>query len=593
MSESFKTSYFNYLPNEMLIKILSNIDTFTLLSFCDVYQCDYFLQDRTVIRKIDLCKKYQLEDITQISNKIALEYVRTLNINGLYWIQAAKLRNIITSMVNLEVLSAIQTNLSLVDADTEVYSKIKIRKLGVSLNSSGRIIYRKLPTVETLYISIKVTNLFTPIGLMFIFPQLRKLWVDVEELSGREIVEYHVHDQSKSKLVCRINAPIAFFSVDHSWLTTYYNIKRPLQPYMICCEKFSDNQLSESGFQVESKLGSWQVLDEFCGPKPYGPKDARRLFLNEYTLDTIFFEELNFYQSAPFCNTRCREAVEDILKSPCCTRLKKLCVMMCLLFNKNASMFVDIEDPDSFSRKRICIEKPVSTHPAENIFKNFLRLEHLELYVCHKIVHHSAIHGYSLISLFEHLVTLIVEVPISVDGSFLIQVLQKCQNLQRLKVFSVTQNEKLNFNVHNAIASANSLKDFRYENHRMQLDKLIKNLCLIKSKKLERFVLICKEMDKFSATLLKQFLKMNPQLVFLYFLIYSCTEKSRRTIQAILNTYEKEHPSKVFIVSKGDEIGRPSCPRVGYSIPDVHFREMIKSVSNVANPNVLDEFEFF
>ena len=40
-------------------------------------------------------------------------------------------------------------------------------------------------------------------------------------------------------------------------------------------EKFSDNQLSESGFQVESKLGSWQVLDEFCGPKPYGPKDAR------------------------------------------------------------------------------------------------------------------------------------------------------------------------------------------------------------------------------------------------------------------------------------------------------------------------------
>ncbi|XP_063906403.1 uncharacterized protein LOC135125039 [Zophobas morio] len=591
MSESFKNSYFYSLPNEVLIKILSDIDTFTLLSFCDVYQCDYFLQDRNVIRKIDLCKKYELEDLSQISKKIAFERVTTLNINCIYWIQAAKLRKFVTSMVNLEVLYAIHTNLSLASVDTEAFSKLNIKKLGISVNRRDEVGNHRMPTVETLYISVvKVKTLISPFTLETIFPQLRKLWIDVEEPSGREIILHCLNGESKSKIFCQVNAPVPSINFDHYWLTTYYNNRRARQPYVMCCEKLSVKQLrSKSIFEIEGKLGSWQVLDELHCSKPYGPKDARRLILNECTVDTIFFEELNFYHSGPVCNSRCREAVEDILRSPCSTRVKKLCVMMCLLLNKNASASVGVRDPHSFSRKRIGIENCVPTHPAENIFKNFLGLEHLELYVCHETAHHSAIQGYPLISLFEHLESLILEIPVTLDGSFLTQVLQKCQNLQKLEILSIAQNEKLNFSICNAISSASSLKDFRYENHRIPLDKLIENLCLIKSKKLERIVLICKETDNFSAGPLKQLLEMNPQLVFLYFLIRSCTEKSRRMAQDTLNTYKKKHPSKVFRVSKTDEFSS----RSGYPIPDVHFCEMIKSDSNVASLSALEEFDSF
>ncbi|XP_063906031.1 uncharacterized protein LOC135124745 isoform X2 [Zophobas morio] len=574
MSESFKNSYFYSLPNEILIKILSGINAITLLNFCDAYQCDYFLQDRNVIRKIDLSKRYELEDLSQISKKIAFECVTTLNINCIYWIPADKLRRFVTRMVNLEVLYAIQTTLSLASLDTEDFSKLKIKKLGISVNDDHELHRHRMPTVETLYISFARLTYFVHRDIFkTIFPQLRKLWIDAEP-PGQEFFPFCFDVGRKSKIFCQVRAP-HFISFNEHLLTTYYD-NRPRQPCVTCYGKMSTKM-----FKIVSRSGSWAVLDELFYATPYGPKDARRLFLNECTLDTIFFEELNFYHSGYGldCDSRYTEAVEDILKSPCSTRVKKLCVMICILLSNR--------DPRSSSRKDISGEDCVHTYPAENIFKNFPGLEHLEVYVCNP-----AVLGYSLISLFEHLESLIVEIPINIDGSFLIQVLQKCQNLQKLKIFSLHRNEELNFNLCKAISSASSLKDFRYENHRIPLDKLIENLCLIKSKKLERIVLICTETDNFSAGPLKQLLEMNPQLVFLYFLIRSCTEQSERTkrmAQDTLNTYKKKHPCKVFLVSDINEFGS----RSGYPIPDVHYCEMIKSDSTVASLSVLEDFDSF
>ncbi|XP_063906408.1 uncharacterized protein LOC135125041 isoform X3 [Zophobas morio] len=325
-----------------------------------------------------------------------------------------------------------------------------------------------MPTVETLYISFPRLTYFLDCYIFKrTFPQLRKLWIDVEQPPGQEIFPFCFDVGRKSKIFCQASSAMC----DVLW------------------------------------SGSWGVLDELLYSTPYGPKDARRLFLNECTLDTIFFEELNFYHSGPgpVCDSRCTEAVEDILKSPCSTRVKKLCVMICISLSNR--------DPPSSSRKGISVENCVPTYPAENIFKNFPGLEHLELYVCHQ-----------------------------------------------------------------------------YENCRIPLGKLIENLCLIKSKKLERIVLICTETDNFSAGPLKQLLEMNPQLVFLYFLIRSCTEQSERTkrmAQDTLNTYKKKHPCKVFLVSDINEFGS----RSGYPIPDVHYCEMIKSDSTVASLIILEDFD--
>ncbi|XP_063906407.1 uncharacterized protein LOC135125041 isoform X2 [Zophobas morio] len=336
-----------------------------------------------------------------------------------------------------------------------------------------------MPTVETLYISFPRLTYFLDCYIFKrTFPQLRKLWMWNNRL-----------DKKFSPFVSMLEGKVRFFV-------------KPRQPCVTCYGKMSTKM-----FKIVSRSGSWGVLDELLYSTPYGPKDARRLFLNECTLDTIFFEELNFYHSGPgpVCDSRCTEAVEDILKSPCSTRVKKLCVMICISLSNR--------DPPSSSRKGISVENCVPTYPAENIFKNFPGLEHLELYVCHQ-----------------------------------------------------------------------------YENCRIPLGKLIENLCLIKSKKLERIVLICTETDNFSAGPLKQLLEMNPQLVFLYFLIRSCTEQSERTkrmAQDTLNTYKKKHPCKVFLVSDINEFGS----RSGYPIPDVHYCEMIKSDSTVASLIILEDFD--
>jgi hypothetical protein len=178
MSQYFKESYFCLLPNEVLIQILSDIDTLSLLNFCEVYKCDYFLQDRNVIQTIDLYKKYPLEDLSFLSKKIVFEHVTTLNVNCLYWIPAAKLRKFVSRLINLETLYAIQTKLSLTSNDAEVYSNSKIRKLGVSMGGNEELGTHKILSVENLYISVvKMTTLSGPLSLEMLFPRLRKLWV--------------------------------------------------------------------------------------------------------------------------------------------------------------------------------------------------------------------------------------------------------------------------------------------------------------------------------------------------------------------------------------------------------------------------------
>ncbi|XP_044262945.1 uncharacterized protein LOC123010267 [Tribolium madens] len=591
MSEAFKNSYFYSLPYEVLTYILSKINTVTLLNFCEIYECDYFLEDRDVVRSIDLYKAYTLPDLVELSKKIVFENVTSLNVNCLYWVSATKLRRFVAKLVNLETLYAMQTNLSLTSTDTEVFSKSKIKKLAVSVNRNDALGTHKIATIETLYLSvIKVTTLISPLVLDMIFPGLKNFWIDVEEPCGREIILHCLNAGNKNKIFCQVKAPTPSINFDHYWLSTYYNNRRASQPYVMCCEKFTAKQLrSKSIFEIErSSEESWRILDELHCSKPYGPEDARRLFLNESNVDTMFFEELNFYHNGPICNDRCRNAVSQILKSSCSSKLKKLCVMMCLFENKDAQEAVKIEDSNRLTRKRIGIMNKGVNHPMEDVFKNFQGLQHLEVFACNQTSHYSAIQAYPLITIFENLECLKVEIPVTLDGSFLIDVLQNCKHLKRLLITSLSQHEKLNMNLALAIPHATSLRDFRFQNHRIPLDKLLQRLSLINTQKLERIVLICDEIDKITLPSLQEFLDTHPQLIFLYFLIRGSTEAVIRTAQQLLNHYKKKHPSKFFLVKRIDVFNK-----IGFPIPNVHFCEMVKNDNHVASLNALDSFVTF
>ncbi|XP_064214159.1 uncharacterized protein LOC103313294 isoform X2 [Tribolium castaneum] len=586
MSEAFTNSYFYALPYEVLAYILSKINTVTLLNFCEVYECDYFLADRDVTRTIDLCKAYTLPDLVELSKKIVFENVTTLNVNCLYWVSASKLRRLVRRLINLETLYAMQTNLSLTSYDTEVFSKLKIKKMSVSVDRHEGINSHKIPTIETLYLSvIEVTAFINPWVLHMVFPALKNLWIDVEKPCDPKIILHCLHAGNKNKIFFQVKARTPSINFDHYGLSTYYNNRRASQPYVMCCEKFTAKQLpSESIFEIErSSEESWRILDELHCSKPYGPDDARKLFLNESNVDTMFFEELNFYHNGPVCNDRCRNAVSQILKSSCSSKLNKLCIMMCLFENKDAQEAVKTEDSYRATRERIGIMNKTANHPMEGVFKNFQGLQHLEVFACNH-----AIQAYPLITIFEHLECLKVEIPVTLDGSFLIDVLKKCKHLKRLLITSLSQNEKLNMNLALAIPNATSLKDFRFQNHRIQLDKLLQRFSLIKTQKLERIVLICEEIDKMNLPSLQEFFDTHPQLIFVYFLIRGSTEAVVRTAQQMLNFYKKKHPSKFFLVKKIDVFNR-----IRFEIPNVHLCEMVKSDNRVASLNALDGFVNF
>jgi hypothetical protein len=93
--------------------------------------------------------------------------------------------------------------------------------------------------------------------------------------------------------------------------------------------------------------------------------------------------------------------------------------------------------------------------------KSLMQLRNLPFFGHFRVPHHSAIQAYPLIALFENLQTLILEIPITLDGTFLTEVLKKCKRLERLKIRSSSLHEKLNFSMSAAIVHGTALRDFR------------------------------------------------------------------------------------------------------------------------------------
>lgn len=205
-----------------------------------------------------------------------------------------------------------------------------------------------------------------------------------------------------------------------------------------------------------------------------------------------------------------------------------------------------------------------------------------------RISHTTVVPAFAFITTFKNLKRLQVEVPVTLDGSFLVSVLEQCVELETLLITSYAQNEKLNYNICKALPFARKLKDFRYQTKRMSLVKVLDQLSSIKYKSLQRVALITDKIPTLTRSSVKKFLDAYPSLIFFYIAVKDLPSSLIKSVRDILNSYKKNHPAKVFSIQK--EIPGEIEDSL---IPAVHFIEMLRFETALLKLNAVTHFKSF
>lgn len=100
-----------------------------------------------LIRIDKLCEKF--------STKYDLSYIKIFNINSMYWLKSYDLLDCISEMKNLHTLLALDTQLDLFESHCEVYKKLPLKKVALTVDLTRKINYQKsvhyaCPQVEEL-----------------------------------------------------------------------------------------------------------------------------------------------------------------------------------------------------------------------------------------------------------------------------------------------------------------------------------------------------------------------------------------------------------------------------------------------------------
>ncbi|KAJ8927618.1 hypothetical protein NQ314_019896 [Rhamnusium bicolor] len=118
------------IPAEILIKILSYLNTYDLLQFCTAYETrKCYLNEKSLIRFVDFSRQFDLQNFSLyklIKENINYTNIQVLNINYLYWIPSEELRKLICNLENLKELYAIDTQLGINCTDVDSYCKVSI-----------------------------------------------------------------------------------------------------------------------------------------------------------------------------------------------------------------------------------------------------------------------------------------------------------------------------------------------------------------------------------------------------------------------------------------------------------------------------------
>lgn len=571
------------LPDEILVNILKYLNTFELIQFCEAYKyLEYLLRERKLIHRVNLSKTFQIYELnipSLINSRLDPNLIQILNINSLYWIPIADLTRILNKLNNLKELYALDTKLGF-SKKMNVYTKL--RKLALTITEAD-VESDTLLNLKFLCIKIVLTDGSFNFQQLFNEKwQLQELWIANEErVLNYEIIPYILKDLNK--LVVRSKSFSPFYDFSHFGLYMIFQCSRNESEIQFIYEKVPKVNRSISMFEpVGNDLEeSWEVLHRHNKDLSCGPKEAERLFLED-NINNINFEELNFGHSIILCQSKYIEAASKILLSKNTTDLKKLHFRTCL-FQRTKKEFGEKQTCE-FKKPRYEV-KVDKDDPFEHVARHVKKLKELEIYFCSGCCNFQTLTSYHSISFFQNLEKLTLEVPLSLDGSFLKEVVKNCQKLSSLKLTLTSQNENFMSRLCESLKYSNSLRDFRLNHVQIHIEKLLNSFNEIQSKKLQRLFIKCDNLrynNNLETQPFNQFLITNPQLVFLFIIVHKNTVKQNSNIQKIFNEHKKGNSAKIFYIKKDYSFS-------GYfPVPTAHH-DMIYKNTNISVIN-FDEF---
>ncbi|KAJ8974114.1 hypothetical protein NQ317_019895 [Molorchus minor] len=365
------------LPLELLWKVLGYLSTYDLVQFCRAYGDNKPLKEKRLIQLVDFSRRFELHNFNLchfIKTDLNYSYIKCLNVSYLHWIPADELRKLIKQLENLHTLLAIDSKLGLKDKDISGYIKIYDDN-----KSSNRIDYSQL---------------------VCMLKNLKSL------LSNRELY-YHISTLN-----------VTIFST--------FGCKRSDTATEIIFEdrrKVEDSNRSifdpRNGNELEN---SWDIFQTLLKDLPYGPKESKvriELYLHN-DINSINFEELNFCHSIIVCNYKYVTGARIILLSKNASKLKRLSFRSCLLQDFSL-MNMTTDEHLSFKKPRIGVQMNTNIihHPFLPVANNVKCIEVLEIENCPWCAGSAVIASYPIISAFENLRKLTLEVPILINGLFL------------------------------------------------------------------------------------------------------------------------------------------------------------------------------
>ncbi|KAJ8974115.1 hypothetical protein NQ317_019896 [Molorchus minor] len=293
------------------------------------------------------------------------DYIKQLNINYMYWISVDVLKNILSQLKNLEVLYAVGTELKMSSRDINQY--VRLKKLAISL-SEDDFDNRCVETIKNLTALSRI-------------PHLEELWICDEDITFQAI-PYCAIAKSKNlkKLVIQSKVPIESDIDKH---INQQNIKifenkrnggGVEMVFGVISRKTGDMTKSQ---HLESQLEEYFKVFETLRDMPYGPKDKKIIDITG-SMETIYFEELNFCYPVILCKSKYMMAAINILSSRSARELKKLKVRSCL-FGMPEDLFPSqIPNPLQTEGK-----SPTKlNHPFWTLAQNLRVLKELEIEAC-------------------------------------------------------------------------------------------------------------------------------------------------------------------------------------------------------------------
>nr|CAI5824819.1 unnamed protein product [Callosobruchus analis] len=467
--------------------------------------------------------------------------IKTLKIDGLYWIPAHNILQLLTNLENLNELYALDTTLNI--SHSKAYTKLTKLSLTVDIHGDFKDLESAINLKQLKYLSLKLINSrpcpgsSEEIKAFLSRLNLNELWI----LNRRTIC---------TCLICSndiiLNLPnLSKFVLGNFHALIEFHLRYPLNILFMVFSSYKagvhifvrNNRINNRkfNFSLGNVQRAWDFLTNSSEVVPCGTEFIQMLLDGS---NNINFVDFNLGSLCSYAYEEYSIAAFQILMSKSCKSLKRQCLLHCFFAKCN---FSTTQNENGI---------PIDPNLFNQITKSLKELQ-IQYCSCNTIISTYLTEGYITIDKFTNLEKLNLDVPYFLDGLFLESIFKQCEKLHTLCLKCLSQNKKFMDNLYNSLKYATVLKDFSLKSQEIKIDKLLENFNTIRQKKILRMFLNCYVLKydntRRKSDVYEKFIKENPQLVLFFIVAYRQSSKKNRKIQNILND-TKDNNAKVFAI---------------------------------------------